>query len=150
MTDLNRVSRREFVKTAGSAAVASLVLTDSSLATVAAPAKRRYAIVGTGERSIGMWGRPLRQQYPDLLEFVGLCDINPKRVAVARKMLGVDCPTFTNFDQMCDQAKPDLLMVTTVDAFHSNYIARGLDRGLEADEKTPRQRRNEQERQRHA
>ena len=67
----------------------------------------------------------------DLLEFVGLCDINPKRVAVAKKMLGVDCPTFTDFDQMCDQAKPDLLMVTTVDGFHSSYIARGLDRGLD-------------------
>ncbi len=48
--------------------------------------------------------------------------------------MGVDCPTFTNFDQMCDQAKPDLLMVTTVDGFHSNYIARGLDRGLGCDD----------------
>ncbi len=120
MTNSNRVSRRDFVKTVGSAAVASVVLADSSLVTVAAPAKRRYAIVGTGERSIGMWGKPLIEDYPDLLEFVGLCDINPKRAAVARKMLGVTCPTFTDFDQMCDQAKPDLLMVTTVDGFHSN------------------------------
>ena len=131
MTDSNRVSRRDFVKTAGSAAVASLVLADSSLATVAAPAKRRYAIVGTGERSIGMWGRPLKQEYADVLEFVGLCDINPKRATVAKRMIGVDCPTFTNFDQMCDLAKPDLLMVTTVDGFHSNYITRALDRGLD-------------------
>lgn len=130
MTDSNRVSRRQFVTTAGSVAVASLVLTNSSLASVSAP-RCRYAIVGTGDRSIGMWGRPLIKDYPDLLEFVGLCDINAKRVDVAKKMLGVDCPTFTNFDQMCDQAKPDLLMVTTVDGFHSNYISRGLDRGLD-------------------
>lgn len=129
MSDSNALSRRNFVKTAGTAAVASLVLTNSSLASVSAP-KRRYAIVGTGDRAIGMWGKPLIKDYPDLLEFVGLCDINPKRVAVAKKMLGVDCPTFTNFDQMCDQVKPDLLMVTTVDGFHSNYITKGLDRGL--------------------
>jgi predicted dehydrogenase len=32
---------------------------------------------------------------------------------------------------MCDQVKPDLLMVTTVDGFHSEYIARGLDRGID-------------------
>jgi hypothetical protein len=70
MTDSNPVSRRDFVKTASSAAMASLVFADSSLVSVAAPAKRRYAIVGTGDRSIGMWGRQLIQDYPDLLEFV--------------------------------------------------------------------------------
>lgn len=130
MTDPNRVTRRDFVKTAGTVAVASLVLTDSSLAAVTPP-KRRYAIVGTGDRAIGMWGQPLVKDYPDLLEFVGLCDINPKRVAVAKTMLGVNCPTFSNFDQMIDQAKPDLLMVTTVDGYHSNYITKALDRGLD-------------------
>jgi predicted dehydrogenase len=131
MSDSSRMSRRDFVKTAGPAAAVSIVLADSSLATVAAPQKRRYAIVGTGDRAITMWGQPLIQQYSDLLEFVGLCDINPKRVAVAKKMLGVSCPTFTSFDQMLEQAKPDLLMVTTVDGFHSNYISRALDRGLD-------------------
>jgi predicted dehydrogenase len=131
MSDSTRVSRRTFVKTASTAAIASAVLSDSSLARVSAPAKRRYAIVGTGDRSITMWGKPLLERYSDQLEFVGLCDINPKRVEVAKKMLGVSCPTFTNFDQMCDQVKPDLLMVTTVDGFHSNYIVRGLDRHLD-------------------
>jgi predicted dehydrogenase len=125
------VSRRDFVKTAATAAVASTILSSETLATVAAPAKRRYAIVGTGERGLSMWGKSLLQKYPDLIEFVGLCDINPKRVAVAKKTLGVDCPTFTNFDQMISQTKPELLMVTTVDGFHSNYIARGLDHGLD-------------------
>jgi len=130
MTEKKNLSRRDFVKTAGTVAAASLVLNDSALANVA-PAKRRYAIVGTGDRGTTMWGQPLVADYPDLVEFVGLCDINPKRVEVAKKMLGVGCPTFTNFDQMIDQAKPDLLMVTTVDGFHSHYIAKALDRGLD-------------------
>jgi predicted dehydrogenase len=131
MTDSSRVSRRDFVKTVSTAAVASTVLADTTLATVSAPAKRRYAIVGTGERAVSMWGRLLLQKYPDLIEIVGLCDINSKRVEVAKKMLNIDSPTFTNFDQMVAQTKPDLLMVTTVDGFHSNYITRGLDHGLE-------------------
>ena len=130
MTD-NDVSRRDFVKTAGSAALASLVIDKSALSSTSTTAKRRYAIVGTGERAISMWGRALVENYSDLIEFVGLCDINPKRVEVAKSMLKVSCPTFTNFDRMCDQVKPDLLMVTTVDGFHSNYIAKGLDRGLD-------------------
>lgn len=130
MTD-NDVSRRDFVKTAGTAALASLVVNQSTLGSGSTNAKRRYAIVGTGDRAIGMWGRPLVQGFSDLIEFVGLCDINPRRVEVAKSMLNVSCPTFTDFDRMCDQAKPDLIMVTTVDGFHSNYIAKGLDRGLD-------------------
>jgi predicted dehydrogenase len=128
---MKSVSRRDFVKTASAATVASVIMPDAGLARVTPAPKRRYAIVGTGDRAIGMWGKPLITQYPDLIEFVGLCDINPKRAQVARKMLGVDCPTFTNFEQMLQQSKPDLLMVTTVDGFHSNYITRGLDSGLD-------------------
>jgi len=125
-------SRRDFVKVASTAAAAVLILPGSSYASLSPSAgKRRYAIVGTGERSIGMWAKPLVQDYGDVLDFVGLCDINAKRVAVARKQSGANCPTFTDFDQMCDQAKPDLLMVTTVDGFHSHYIARALDRGID-------------------
>ncbi len=130
MTDFNNLSRRDFVKTAGTAAVGSLVLTDS-VSGVTPAARRRYAIVGTGDRATSMWGKPLVQDYPDLIEFVGLCDINQKRAEVAKKMLGVSCPTFTDFDRMCDSVKPDLLMVTTVDGFHSQYITKGLDRGID-------------------
>ena len=130
MSESKNLTRRNFVKTAGTAATASLLLTNTSLASVSAP-RRRYAIVGTGERAVSMWGRPLVQRYSDLLDIVGLCDINGERAAVAREMIGVTCPTFTSFDKMCNETKPDLLMVTTVDGFHSEYISRGLERGLD-------------------
>ena len=45
--------------------------------------------------------------------------------------MGVECPTYTNFDEMLDKAKPDVVMVTTRDSFHSQYIVRALDRGLD-------------------
>lgn len=121
-------TRRDFVKTAGAAAVGASLL---PLDALAQPAKRRYAIVGTGDRASGMWGRDLVKRYPDLLEFVGLCDTNPKRALVARDFIGVTCPTFTNFDEMCDKTRPELLMVTTVDGFHHEYIIKGLQRGLD-------------------
>jgi len=130
MADSNRFTRRDFVKAAGSAvAAASLFSVTPSLARTNAT-RRRYAIVGTGDRATSMWGLPLVQKYSDVLEFVGLCDINPKRVVAAKEIIGVDCPTFTNFDEMMDKAKPDLLMVTTVDAFHVDYITKGLSRGV--------------------
>jgi predicted dehydrogenase len=123
------VTRRDFVKTAGSAVAAASIF--GVAPGIAQPRRRRYAIVGTGDRATGMWGRPLVKQYADVVEFVGLCDINPKRAEASRQLIGVNCPTFTNFDEMCDRAKPDLLMVTTVDAFHGEYIVKGLDRGLD-------------------
>src|SRR5687767_3697612 len=127
-TDTRLVTRREFVRTAGSAVAATSVLGLDGVQ--AQSARRRYAIVGTGDRAQGMWGRPLKTRYADVLDFVGLCDINPKRVEAAKQLIGVDCPTFTSFDQMMTQAKPDLLMVTTVDAFHADYIVKALDRGI--------------------
>jgi predicted dehydrogenase len=129
MSDSQNLSRREFVKTAGSAAAAVPLLSLNS--SMAQPARRRYAMVGTGDRGSTMWGRPLAERYADVLEFVGLCDINPKRVVAAKELMGVSCPTFTNFDEMCDKTKPELLMVTTVDAFHSQYIIKALDRGID-------------------
>ncbi len=78
-----------------------------------------------------MWGRQIRERYSDIIQFVGLCDINPKRVENSKQLMGVDCPTFTNFDEMLDKAKPDVVMVTTRDSFHSQYIIRALDRGFD-------------------
>jgi predicted dehydrogenase len=133
-TDPFPISRRQFVKTAGGAVAAtSLLGLDGAAASLnpGPPTRRRYAIVGTGDRAVGMWGRGIKDRYADVLEFVGLCDINPKRVEVAKQIIGVDCPTFTSFDRMCETVKPDLLMITTVDAFHSDYVVKGLDRGFD-------------------
>jgi predicted dehydrogenase len=129
MVNKDGVTRREFVASASGAAVGALVAGQTG--PLAAQAKRRYAIVGTGVRGIGMWGRPIIRDYGDLVEFVGLCDINPLRAEEAKRQLGVSCPTFISFDEMVAKAKPDLLMVTTVDGYHSEYIVRGLDRGMD-------------------
>lgn len=130
MSKSNRLNRREFAKSAGSAAAASLLFSNLTQA-FAGTQRRRYAIIGTGVRGTSMWGAELLKNYSDVVEFVGLCDINPKRVKVASEIMGTQCPTFTNFEEMCDKAKPDLLMVTTVDATHADYITKGLDRGID-------------------
>src|SRR4051794_2497837 len=116
-------SRREFLAATAAAAVAARGLAAPSTAAVT---PKRYAIVGTGVRGCGMWGRDVVQKWPDAVEFVGLCDINHKRVEIAKQFIGVDCPTFTNFGEMCDKTKPEMLAITTVDATHTGYILEGL------------------------
>src|SRR4029453_6922804 len=101
MADSQSLTRREFVKTAGNAAAAASLLSMGPSLAQPRSARRRYAIVGTGIRATGMWGIPLVKDYSDVIEFVGLCDINPKRVEAAKKLMGVEAPTFTSFDEMC-------------------------------------------------
>jgi predicted dehydrogenase len=125
---LGATTRRDFVRSAG-AAVA--VVATGAVPGRTTPARRRVAMVGTGHRGSGMWGRDLVERYPDVVEFVGLCDTNPLRAEAARRLMGVSCPTFSCFEEMCDRARPDLLIVTTVDAEHSGYIVAGLERGFQ-------------------
>src|SRR5262245_13349489 len=124
------ITRREFMRKTGQIAATPLVALGASGAAAGA-ARRRYAVVGTGERACFMWGGDLVRRYGDVVEFAGLCDINPKRGRAAKAIMGVECPTFTNFDEMCDRVKPDVVIVTTVDAFHSGYIVNALDRGID-------------------
>ncbi len=84
--------------------------------------------MGTGIRGVTFWGKRLADNYSDILEFVGLCDINPGRVEFARDYIGVSCPTYRadDFDKMVHDQKPDLIIVTTTDDTHHEYIIKGL------------------------
>jgi len=137
MSNNPSTSRRGFLGAAAGvavAAVAGAAPAKKADAPVAKPSsgKLRYALVGTGSRGSSLWGKRLVEKYSDVLEFVGLCDINPKRAEFVKGYLGVGCPTFTDFDAMVAQTKPDLVMVTTVDAFHAKYICRALELGCRA------------------
>ncbi|AXP80091.1 Putative oxidoreductase YteT precursor [Mariniflexile rhizosphaerae] len=93
--------------------------------------KLRIVLVGTGIRGTSFWGKRLVDEYSDILEFVGLSDINPGRLEYAKKYIGVDCPTFIDFDAMLKEVKPDLVIVTTVDANHHEFIIKGLESGFD-------------------
>ena len=127
MRKANGVDRREFVKASGTAAAGALL---AGSITAKPLQRKRYAIVGTGHRATGMWGKDLAERYKNEVEFVGLCDKNPLRVEAGRKLIGVECPTFTNFDEMIDKTKPELVMVTTVDSSHHIFIKRALEKGV--------------------
>jgi predicted dehydrogenase len=121
------IGRRSFIgATAGAAAYAAL----ERPAWAAGP-RRRYALVGTGIRGTSMWGRSVARDYSDVLEFVGLCDTNPLRLEAGRQRIGVECPTFGSLDEMLEKARPELLMVTTVDAFHAECLIKAMERGVD-------------------
>lgn len=118
------------MKNTGAAAAAAL-LSRSVSATVTPLARKRYAMVGTGHRGTGMWGKDIFDRYPNEIEFVGLCDKNGKRAEAGKKLIGADCPTFTNFEEMVTTTKPELLIVTTMDSTHHQFITKALAMGID-------------------
>jgi predicted dehydrogenase len=133
MTSSNRnLTRRDFI---GQSSVvgAGAMLAGSPLGfAMNGSGKKRLALVGTGVRGTKFWGKFVRENYADTAEFVGLCDINPGRLEFARNFIGVsDCPTFASFDEMLAVTKPDLVMVTTVDNTHDEFIVKSLEAGID-------------------
>lgn len=123
------MNRRHFVLQSSSAA-AALVLSNKAPA-YPISAKTRIAMVGTGVRGLGMWGAPVLKEFGNAVEFVGLCDINPGRVETGRKFLGINCPVFTDFDNMMQETRPEKLIVTSVDGIHHEHIIKGMEYGAD-------------------
>lgn len=93
--------------------------------------KLKIVLVGTGIRGTSFWGKRLKEQYDDILEFVGLCDINAGRLAFGKQYIGVSCATFNDFEKMISQTKPDLVIVATKDSTHDEFIIKGLNMGCD-------------------
>jgi len=123
------ITRRAFMAVGG-AALAATATSSFGLQVVRQP-RLRMAIVGTGNRGSLTWGQDVVKGYSDVVEIVGLCDINPKRAEAARKMIGINAPTFVDFDKMIKDTRPATVMVTTVDGTHAGYITRGLELGCD-------------------
>jgi predicted dehydrogenase len=45
--------------------------------------------------------------------------------------MGVNCPVFTDFDEMIAKTKPDMVIVTTVDSNHHDFIIRAMDMSVD-------------------
>jgi predicted dehydrogenase len=91
--------------------------------------KIKLAQVGIGHRGSGFWGKDLLKNFGERVEFVGLCDHNPGRLAYGKKTYNTSCPTFTSFDEMLRKTKPDYVIVTTVDSTHDEFIVKALEAG---------------------
>lgn len=123
------MKRREFIRNTSYASAAMLL--SPAIPVLGQVPKKKLAIVGTGHRGTGFWGKTVVDNYSDVVEFRGLCDINPGRLAFAKKRMGVDCPTFTDYDLMLKAVKPEVVIVTTVDADHHHFIIKALESGAD-------------------
>jgi predicted dehydrogenase len=98
-------------------------------------AKKRYVQVGVGSRSM-MYSAVITERFADHAELVGLCDSNAGRLQLradwARER-SVEVPAYSDdqFDQMIAETKPDVVIVTTKDSMHDDYICRAMELGCD-------------------
>jgi predicted dehydrogenase len=96
--------------------------------------RRRYAIVGAGARA-EMFARALAADHADRCELVALADPNPVRLRVHNEALArLGAPPAAeyvvgDFNRMLDKERVDVVVVTTPDRAHDEYIVAALDAG---------------------
>ena len=145
--EYNKMSRRSFLTSSAAltgtalwgqiarADVGTVLLPDSQRIPPAKPVdpvkKKHLAMVGLGNRGAGTWGRDVANKYSDYVEFVGICDINAGRMQTWQDYVGLTCPTYSDFEKMMQETKPDMLIVCTVDATHDYFIVRGMELGAD-------------------
>ena len=127
MSPTHPVNRRTFLATSGALVAGAAV---GAVGASVQAARRRLALAGTGSRGSGTWGQDLVRHYDDRIELVGLFDRNGLRARAAQRLIGTTAPVFADFDTMVRQARPDAVIVATVDATHARYIVRALELGV--------------------
>jgi predicted dehydrogenase len=133
MSDL---TRRDFTKASGALLTAGVLADGAAIAAGPPPGKKRYAIVGVGARAY-MYLNAIQKSHAAHAQLVAACDLNPGRLELARKHAtdaGRDAPrtyAATDFDKMIAETKPDVVIVTTVDATHDDYLTRAMSAGCD-------------------
>lgn len=97
--------------------------------------RTRYAQVGLGSRS-EMYSQALTQLFADSCELVGLCDINQGRLSDRMewaKSQGANPRGYLadQFHLMLEETRPHVVIVTTKDSFHDDYICQAMEAGCD-------------------
>ena len=102
----------------------------------ATAARRRYAIVGLGSRR-ELYQDAIEKVHGRWAELVGVCDTNAGRVELARARSarnGAVVPpgyAAADFDRMLRECRPEVVIVTTADAAHHDYLVRAMNAGCD-------------------
>lgn len=109
---------------------------DSPHPSAAASARRRYALIGLGARHT-VYQDGIECDHAGEAELVALCDTNPGRLELARARSarnGAPVPAgylATDFDRMIRERRPEVVIVTTPDATHVDYLVRAMEAGCD-------------------
>jgi predicted dehydrogenase len=93
--------------------------------------KKRIAIAGTGTRALN-FADGITKRCKDTAELVALYDLNDKRMQGFCELIGQEVPSYTDFDQMTAEQKPDTLLVCVTDKAHPELIEMAFAHDMDA------------------
>jgi len=93
--------------------------------------KRRFAIAGASVRALQMFIKPMVSIFSDSVELVGMFDPSRVRMDYMNTRVPQPVPTFQDFDEMMSQVSPDVVIVTTIDKAHHEYVISSLRAGVD-------------------
>ncbi|MCZ8515004.1 Gfo/Idh/MocA family oxidoreductase [Paenibacillus filicis] len=92
---------------------------------------KTYAIVGAGSRCTSMFALPISKSFADVASIVSVYDPNHKRAQLLQQKCGGGFPVYDSFEQMVKEARPDVVIVTTIDRYHHEYIIKAMEMGCD-------------------
>ncbi len=98
---------------------------------------KKYVLVGTGSRGTCSYIVPLTKEMQDCVKLCGVYDKNIKRAKVGASKAAYPVEVFDDFDKMLETVKPDVVIVTSIDATHHDYIIRSLEFGCDVVSEKP-------------
>ncbi|MCK5811439.1 MAG: Gfo/Idh/MocA family oxidoreductase [Clostridiales bacterium] len=87
---------------------------------------KKYVLVGASGRGYNTYAKNMVKYFNKQARIVGMFDINTTRMNYINQQLGTEIPIFTDFDLMMVECKPDCAIITTVDAYHHEFIVKVL------------------------
>ncbi|MFP4383683.1 MAG: Gfo/Idh/MocA family protein [Spirochaetia bacterium] len=91
---------------------------------------KKYVLTGASGRGYRMFALPLSSELKDTAKFAGIFDPNRMRAEYISRSCG-GLPVYTDFGKMIRETNPDTVIVTTVDAYHDEYIIKSLEAGCD-------------------
>ena len=104
--------------------------------------RKRFVAVGAGGR-LGCFTHRLATRYREEAELLAICDVSQVRMNEHNRQLTElghpAVPTYAaaDFGRMLADCRPDVCLITSVDATHDEYICRCVENGVEAVSEKP-------------
>lgn len=98
--------------------------------------KKKYVQVGIGGRA-RLYYEALVRDYRDTSELLAFCDVNQTRMDYANSVIQkfgagpINTYKFNEFETMIEKEKPDVVIVTSIDRTHHDYIVRAMELGCD-------------------
>lgn len=90
---------------------------------------KEYIFAGASNRALHMYVIPLGEEFGEYGKAAGIYDINPKRAGYIGEKYNI--PVYRDFDEMLKKSGAQTVIVTTVDAYHHEYIVKSLMAGYD-------------------